>query len=300
MPVVGFLGPATAAGYVPHIKGFRQGLGETGFIEGTNVAVEYRWADNQLDRLPALATELARRPVAVLVTGGSSAAALAAKGATTTIPVVFAVGGDPVKIGLVASMNRPGGNVTGVSFLANVLVAKQLELLRTLVPGATAIGVLVNPNNPNAASDIAHVESAARSLGLRFDIVRAGTEPEFDAAFAALATQQAAALLVIPDALFTSARQQVAALAARHRLPTIYTTRLYPEAGGLVSYGTDITDALRQVGRYTGRILKGEKPAELPVVQPTKFELVINLATAKALGLAIPDRLLALADEVIE
>jgi putative ABC transport system substrate-binding protein len=300
MPVIGFLGPASATGYAPHLTGFRQGLGEAGFVEGKTVAIEYRWANNQLGRLPALAGELVRRPVVVLVTGGASAAALAAKAATTTIPVVFAVGADPVKVGLVASMSRPGGNVTGVSFLANVLVAKQLELLQELVPTATVIGVLVNPNNPVSGSDTSEIEKAARSLGRQVSMVHAGTEHEFDAAFAALVAQQAGALLIVPDALFTNGRERLVALAARHRLPAIYTTRYYAEAGGLLSYGTDIKDAFRQVGVYTGRILKGEKPSDLPVVQSVRFEMVINLKTANALGLTVPPTLLARADEVIE
>jgi putative ABC transport system substrate-binding protein len=300
IPVIGFLGPASASGYAPHLKSFRQGLGEAGFVEGKTVTIEYRWADNQLDRLPTLAGELVRRPVAVLVTGGAAAAALAAKAATTTIPVVFAIGADPVKIGLVASMNRPGGNVTGVSFLANVLVAKQLELSKQLVPAARTIGVLINPNNPVASFDKTEIEKAASSLGLQVYIVRTGTEDEFDAAFSALVARRVGALLIAPDALFTNGRERLVALAAGHRLPAIYSNSLYAEAGGFVSYGTDTTDAFRQIGVYTGRILKGEKPSDLPVVQSVRFEMAINLKTAKALGLEVPDKLLALADEVIE
>jgi len=300
MPVIGFLGPASATGYAPHLEGFRQGLGEAGFVEGKTVTIEYRWADNQLDRLPRLAGELVGRPVAVLVTGGASAAALAAKAATTTIPVVFAIGADPVKVGLVASMNRPGGNVTGVSFLANALVAKQLELIQQLVPSATVIGALVNPNNPNASSDTSEIEKAAQSLGRQVYIVHAVNEHEFTPAFAALAARQVGALLIVPDALFTNGRERLVALAATHRLPAIYTSNLYAEDGGLVSYGTDIKDSFRQIGVYTGRILKGEKPADLPVVQSVRFEMAINLKTAKTLGLAVPDKLLAIADEVIE
>jgi putative tryptophan/tyrosine transport system substrate-binding protein len=227
MPVVGFLGPASETGYAPHLSGFRQGLGEAGFVEGRTVAIEYRWADNQLDRLPALADELVRRPVTVLVTGGATAAALAAKAATATIPVVFAIGADPVKVGLVTSMNRPGGNVTGVSFLANVLVAKQLELLLGVVPTATVIGVLVNPNNPNASSDTSEVEKAAQSLGRQVYVVHARSEHEFEAGFAALVAQRVGGLLLVPDALFTNGRERLVALAARHHLPTIYTSSLY-------------------------------------------------------------------------
>jgi putative tryptophan/tyrosine transport system substrate-binding protein len=300
MPVIGFLGPASAAGYSPQLESFRNGFGEAGFIEGKTVVVEYRWAENNLDRLPVLAQELVRRPVAVLVTGGATAAALAAKAATATIPIVFAIGADPVKFGLVASMNRPGGNVTGVSFLANALVAKQLELLRELVPAATVIGVMVNPNNPVAASDTREVEMAAQSLGRQVHIAHVATEQEFEVAFAALNARGVGALLIVPDPLFTSERERLALLAARHRLPAIFYTNLYAEAGGLMSYGTDVKDAYRQIGVYTGRILKGEKPADLPVVQSVKFELAINLKTANALGLTIPQALLATADEVIE
>jgi len=300
MPVIGFLGPATASGYRSQLNGFRQGLREAGFVEGETVAVEYRWADNQLDRLPVLAEELVRHPVAVLVTGGATAAALAAKSATATIPIVFAIGADPVKVGLVASMNRPGGNVTGVSFLANALVAKQLELLRELVPAATVIGVLVNPSNPVSASDTREVEIAARSLGRKVRITHVGTEQDFDAAFAAFAAQRIGALLIVPDALFTDGRNRIVMLATRHRLPAIYWTREFVEAGGLVSYGTDQKDAYRQIGIYTGRILKGERPSDLPVMQSAKFELVINLKTARELGLTVPPALLATANEVIE
>jgi len=299
-PVIGFLGPASAAGYAPHLKGLRAGLGEVGFVEGDNIEVEYRWADNQLDRLPALAEELVRRPVAVLVAGGASAAALAAKGATVTIPIVFAIGADPVKLGLAASMNRPGGNVTGVSFLANALVAKELGLLRELIPTDTVIGALINPNNPVAASDTSEIEAAARSLGRQIRIIHVGTEREFDAAFTALDAQRVGALLIAPDALFTNGRERLVTLTARHHLPAIYWTSLFPEAGGLLSYGTDLKEAFRQAGVYTGRILKGEKPSDLPILQSTKFELVINITTAKALGLTVPPGVLAIADEVIE
>ena len=300
MPVIGFFGPASAKGYEPMLKAFREGLGEAGFVEGQTVTIEYRFADNQLDRLRALAEELVRRSVTVLATGGATAAASAAKSATTTIPIVFAVGADPVKFGLVASMNRPGGNITGVSFLANALVAKQLELLHELVPDATMIGVLINPNNPVAASDTREVETAARSLDRRVYIARVGTEEEFESAFAAFDAQHVGALLIAPDPLFLNGRERLVSLAARHRLPAISTNSLYVKAGGFVSYGADQTDAYRQIGVYTGRILKGEKPSDLPVVQSVKFELAINLKTAKALGLSIPQPLLATADEVIE
>jgi putative ABC transport system substrate-binding protein len=299
-PVIGFLGPATSAAFGSFLHGFRRGLAEAGFVEGRNVAIEYRWADNQTDRLPALAAELVSRPVAVLVAGSATAAALAAKAATQTIPIVFTVGADPVKFGLVASMNRPGGNVTGVSFLANALVAKHLELLQDLVPAATVIGVLANPNNPNAGSDIKDVQTAAAALGRQVHVANATSERELDAAVNGIAGASAAALLIAPDALFITARARLAALAVAHHLPTIVSNRLYVEDGGLLCYGASIGDAYRQAGVYCGRILKGERPADLPVVQPTKFELVINLKTAKALGLDVPPTLLARADEVIE
>jgi putative ABC transport system substrate-binding protein len=275
-------------------------VGATGFVEGRNVAVDYRWADNQLDRLPALAAELVVRRVAVIVTVSATAAALAAKAATSTIPIVFAIGADPVKFGLVASMNRPGGNATGVSFLANTLVAKQLQLLQGLSPSSRLIGVLVNPGNPNAASDRAMVEAAASSLRLQVRLVDTVHARDFDAAFDDLHRAQAAAVLVFPDALFTDARERLVDLAARHRLPALFSERTYVEAGGLISYGSSRIDAFRDAGIYAGRILRGENPADLPVMQPTKFELVINLKTAKALGLDLPPTLLALADEVIE
>jgi putative ABC transport system substrate-binding protein len=300
MPVIGFLGPATSAAFGSFLGGFRRGLAEAGFVEGRNIAIEYRWADNQIDRLPALAADLVSRPVAVLVAGSATAAAIAAKAATQTIPIVFTVGADPVKFGLVASMNRPGGNVTGVSFLANALVAKHLELLQDLAPAATVIGVLANPNNPNAGSDIKDVQTAAAALGRQVHVAYATSERELDAAVNGIAGAGAAALLIAPDALFITARARLAALAVAHHLPTIVSNRLYVEDGGLLCYGASIDDAYRQAGIYCGRILKGERPADLPVVQPTKFELVINLKTAKALGLDVPPTLLARADEVIE
>jgi putative ABC transport system substrate-binding protein len=300
MPVIGYLGPASAAGYAPQLDAFRRGLSEMGFVDGKNLTIEYRWADNQLDRLPALAQELVHHPVAVLVTGGATASALAAKASTTTIPVVFAVGADPVKSGLVASMNRPGVNVTGVSFLANILVGKHLELIQELIPTAQVIGALINPGNPVSGSDTAEIQKAAQSLGRSVHIVQARTEQDFAAAFAALTAHRADALLIVPDALFTNGLQRLVAVAARHRMPAIYTSSLYTEAGGLASYGTDQKDAFRQIGIYTGRILQGDKPSDLPVVQSVKFELAINLKTAKTLGITVPPTLLARADEVIE
>jgi ABC-type uncharacterized transport system substrate-binding protein len=300
MPLVGFLAPSSSSGYEPYVAAFRRGLGEAGFVEGKNIAIEYRWADDQLDRLPALAIELTRRPVTVIATAGATAAALAAKAATAEIPIVFAIGADPVKFGLVASLNRPGGNITGLSYLANALLAKQLELLRELAPAAAVIGVLANPNNPNAEADTNEVRAAALALDRQVHVVHAGSEQDFDAAFASLIARRAAALLVLPDALFLTRRARLADLAARHKLPAIFSNRLYAEAGGLMSYGSPVTDAVRQVGIYTARILKGAKPADLPVMQSTRIELVINLRAAKALGLTIPLTVQASADEVIE
>jgi putative tryptophan/tyrosine transport system substrate-binding protein len=299
-PTIGFLGPASAADHAPYVEGFRQGLGTAGFAEGRNVAIEYRWANNQLDRLPALAAELVARRVAVITTGSATAAALAAKAATSSIPIVFAIGADPVKFGLVASMNRPGGNVTGVSFLANTLIAKQLQLLQGLVPASRVIGVLINPGNPNAASDSMQVEAAATSLRLTVHLVHTVAERDFDAAFDDLRRAQASAVLVFPDVLFTDVRGRLAELAARNKLPVLYPERTFVEAGGLMSYGSNRTDAYRDAGIYAGRILRGEKPSDMPVLQASKFELVINLKTAKALGIAIPPSVLAIADEVIE
>jgi putative tryptophan/tyrosine transport system substrate-binding protein len=300
MPTIGFLGPASADGYASYVESFRQGLSAAGFVEGRNVAVEYHWADNQLDRLPALAAELVAHRVTVIATGGATAAALAAKAATSSIPIVFAIGADPVKFGLVASMNRPGGNVTGVSFLANTLVAKQLQLLQGLLPAYGVIGVLVNPGNPNAVSDSTQAQAAATSLRLKVHVVHTVAERDFDAAFDDLGRAQASAVLVFPDALFTDVRGRLVDLAIRHKLPVLYPERSYVEAGGLMSYGSSRTDAFREAGIYVGRILRGEKPSDLPVIQASKFELVINLKTAKALSLEIPPTLLALADEVIE
>jgi putative tryptophan/tyrosine transport system substrate-binding protein len=299
MPTIGFLSTASAAGIASFVEGFRRGLG-AGFAEGRNVAVEYRWADNQRDRLPALAAELVARRVAVIVTGGATAAALAAKAATSTIPIVFAIGADPVKVGLVDSMSRPSGNVTGASFLANDLVAKQLQLLQALLPPASVIGVLANPDNPNAASDTGKTQVAAASLRLQVHIVNATAERDIDAAFDDLARVRAAALLVLPDTLFIDLRGRLAKMAAARRLPAIYSNRLYVADGGLMCYGSSPIDTFREAGIYAGRILRGEKPSDLPVVQAVKFELVINLRTARALGLDLPPTLLALADEVIE
>ena len=299
MPIVGVLDSSSANEYAPFLVAFREGLHEAGFIEGRNVAIEYRWADGRYDRLPSLAAELVRVPVAVLVATGITAAA-AAKAATSTVPIVFNTGGDPVRFGLVASLNKPGGNITGVASLGKVLVAKRFELLRELVPKANAVAFLVNPNNAVAALDTSDAQAAAATLGYQLIIVKGGSEGDIDAAFATIAEQRAGGLLQQLDPFLQSRREQLVGLAARYALPAIYERRDFATAGGLMSYGTSLRDALRLVGRYAGRLLKGEKPANLPVQQPTKFELVINLKTAKALGLEIPATLLARADEVIE
>ena len=300
IPVIGFLSTASATGIAPYVEGFRRGLDAAGFVEGRNVAVEYRWADNQHDRLPTLAAELVARRVAVIVTGGATAAALAAKAATSTIPIVFSIGADPVKLGLVASMSRPNGNVSGATFLANDLVTKQLQLLRGLLPSASVIGVLVNPNNPNAAFDTEKTHTAAALLRLQVHIVNVAAERDIDAAFDDLAGARSAGLVVLPDTLFIDLRRRLAEIAAARKLPAIYSNRLYVAAGGLMCYGSSPIDAFREAGIYAGRILRGEKPSDLPVVQAVKFELVINLKAAKALGLDLPPMLIALADEVIE
>jgi putative ABC transport system substrate-binding protein len=300
MPLIGFLRAAPGEHPAHHLAAFRKGLSETGYMEGRNVAFEFRTADGQNDRLPALAAELARRPVAVILTLGSTPAALAAKGATSTIPIVFDVGTDPVKIGLVASLNRPGGNLTGFAQLSVEGAAKRLQMLRDLLPTAKSIALLVNQTNPVSDSAINDVQVAAHSLRLTVQLLKASTESDIDAVFATLASQPADALYVDGDQFFFSRRVQLAALAKRHAVPAIYGLRDYAEAGGLMSYGPPLADNFRYAGIYTGRILKGEKPADLPVVRPTRIELVINLKTAKALGIAVPPSLLASADEVIE
>jgi putative tryptophan/tyrosine transport system substrate-binding protein len=299
IPVIGFLNPTSPDTVADRLRAFREGLKETGYVEGGNVAIEYRWAEGQYDRLPALAAELVRRQVAVIVAAQGGSTVLAAK-ATTTIPIVFLVGDDPVRLGLVSSLARPGGNLTGVNFLTGELGAKRLELLRALVPAAVRVAALVNPANPANESTLRDVVPAARAIGLQIQVFNASTSREINAAFANLVSERPDALFVGGDALFTSRRVQLATLAARHAVPAIYSARDYAEVGGLMSYGSNLTDAFRQVGVYTGRILKGAKPADLPVVQSSKFELVINAETARILGLNVPPTLLAVADEVIE
>ncbi len=302
MPVIGFLSTTSPETIVERsLRAFRQGLKEAGFVEGENVAIEYRGAEGRYDRLPALAAELVRRQVAVIAATGGAPSALAAKAATTTIPIVFAVADDPVRLGLVANLARPGGNATGINFFVGELVAKRLELLRELVPAATRVAVLVNPANaPNTEVTLRDVEAAARAMGLQIQVLNASTTREIDSAFASFMRERPDALFVGNDAFFTSRRVQFVTLAARDRIPAAYSNRDYVEAGGLMTYGTKIADAYRQAGTYAGRILKGAKPVDLPVVQSSKFELVINIQTAKLLGLTVPPMLLARADEVIE
>jgi putative tryptophan/tyrosine transport system substrate-binding protein len=299
MPVVGFLHPLSVHAVGDQLRAFHQGLKEAGFVDGENVAIEYRWADNRTDRLPALAAELVRRRVAIIATVGTSA--FAVKAATTTIPIVFVGGEDPVKLGLVASLARPGGNLTGINWLGGELVAKRLELLRQLLPAATRVAVLVNPAFATLTEiTLRDVETAARAMGLQIQVLNADTSREIDAAFEIIGREQPDALIVGPGPFFNSRRVQMAQLAARYAVPAIHTTRLEAEAGGLMSYGPSLTDAYRQAGAYTGRILKGAKPEDLPVVQSSKFELVINAQTARMLRLTVPATLLAIADEVIE
>jgi putative ABC transport system substrate-binding protein len=300
MPVVGFLSFRSPGESNYLMDGFYRGLKESGYEEGKNLAIEYRWAEGDYGRLRAMAEDLVNRRVAVIAAAGGDVSALAAKAATSTIPIVFTSGADPVRSGLVASINRPGGNATGTTLFTSALVAKRLELLLQLVPAAKIIGVLVNPNNPNLGSEISDLQAAASLLGRQLKVVNASSERDFDTALATLAQLRAEALFVIPDVYFTSRREVLVALVARHGIPTMYPFREFTELGGLMSYGINFVEAFRHVGIYTGRILKGEKPADLPVMQPTKFELVINLKTAKALGLDVPDKMLALADEVIE
>jgi len=299
MPVIGYLNSGSPESDTPRLTGLRRGLNESGYVEGRNFVIEYRWAGNQVDRLPALAADLVQLRVAVIVAAGSLPA-LAAKAATTTIPIVFLVGADPTQLGLVASLNRPGGNLTGQNVFNAELGAKGLALLHELVPSTATIGFLMNPNNPLFELTTRDVLAAAPVLGLKVQILKASTDREIDAAFVSLVQSRTGALLVGGDPFFNNRIERLIELAARHAIPTMYLFREFVVAGGLISYGTSLIEQYRQVGLYTGRILKGEKPADLPVIQATKLELVINLKTAKALGLQIPDRLLAIADEVIE
>jgi putative tryptophan/tyrosine transport system substrate-binding protein len=300
MPVLGVINAGSPDTQSNRIRAFRQGLKDAGHVEGENVTVEYRWAENQINRVPALVNELIRRQVAVIVATGGSDPALAAKAGTTTIPIVFTIPEDPVRLGLVASLARPGGNATGINFFSNELIPKRLELLRELVPAARQVAVLVNPADANAETISGDVDTAARAMGLQIQTLNASTSRDIDAAFATFSRDRPDALFVSGGPLFVSRRVQLVLLAARHALPTSYGSREYAEIGGLMSYGTSLTDAYRQVGIYTGRILKGAKPADLPVMQATKFELVINHAAARVLRLTVPPSLLAAADEVIE
>jgi putative ABC transport system substrate-binding protein len=300
MPAIGVLDPRSPGAIEGPLRAFRQGLKDTGYVEGENVAIEYRWAENQVDRLPEFAADLVRRRVAAIVSIGGPASASAAK-ATTTIPIVFTVPEDPVRLGLVASLARPGGNLTGVNFFAVELAAKRLELLREMVPSATRVAVLLNPAEATiATANLRDVEMAARALGLRIQVHNASTSREIDAVVATFASERPDALFISSGPLFTDRRVQLAHLATRHAIPAIHGSRQYPEVGGLMSYGASLQDALRQAGAYAGRILKGAKPADLPVVQSSRFALVINHQTARLLGLNVPDKMLAIADEVIE
>jgi len=301
MPVVGFINAGTSDASARLAAAFRKGLSETGYVEDQNVAVEYHWLEGKYDRLPSLMADLVRRRVAVIATPGSNPAALAAKAATTTIPIVFGVGADPVKLGLVASLARPGGNATGINFFTTELVAKRLGLLHELVPKAVRIAVLVNPANaPSAETTLRDIPEAARAIGLQIQVLNASTSREIEAAFVSLVRDRADALYIGPDGFFGTRRVQFATLAMRHVIPTAFSIREFPEVGGLMSYGTDRLDMFRRVGVYTGQVLKGAKPADLPVLQSTKFEFVINMQTARALGLEVPPQLLASVDEVIE
>jgi putative ABC transport system substrate-binding protein len=301
MPVIGFLGAGALDNYVLYLAAFRKGLGEIGFVEGQNVAIEYRWAEGQYERMAQLAADLVRRRVAVIAVPGSPPGARAAKAATSTIPIVFSVGDDPVRSGLVASISRPGGNATGINFLTGEVVAKRLALLHELLPDAARVAAFINPADASRAEALREeVEVAARTVGMRLQILNPSTNREIDAAFAALVRERADALFVGPDAFYNSRRVQLANMAARHGVPTAFAVREYVDAGGLMSYGTSLADMYREVGAYCGRILKGAKPSDLPVLQSTKFELVINAQTARMLGISVPPSLLARADEVIE
>ena len=298
--LIGFLGAGSADGYAPFVAAFRSALNEAGYIEGRNLAIEFRWAEGHYDRLPELTADLVRSKVEVIATSGGDIVAGAAKAATAEIPIVFISGGDPVARGFVPSLARPGGNMTGVSLLVIELVPKRLELVRELVPGAAVIAGLINPKNSNAGRNVAALQEAARAKGVQLHVVEASSEGDFETAFASLASLQAGALVVGADPFFNTRRSQIVALAARHSVPAIYEWREFVDAGGLISYGPSLTGVYRQIGTYVGRILSGEKPADLPVVQPTLFDLVVNLKTAKTLSLAVPPVILARADEVVE
>ncbi len=300
VPVIGFLGSASPGPYAPNVAAFRQGLAEAGYVEGQNVAIEYRWAEGSYDRMPELAAGLVGRKVDLIAASGGNVAALAAKNATSTIPIVFASGGDPVGSGLVPSLARPGGNVTGVTLMISELTPKRFELLSELVPQARATALLVNPNSPGTEATIQATQAAARGRGAQLVILKASSESEIDVAFATLAQLHAGGLLLAADPFFAGRREQLVALASHHAVPVIYPAREFADSGGLISYGASVTFVYHQVGIYAGKILKGAKPADMPVQQPTRFELVINLKTAKALGLAVPKTLLAGADEIIE
>ncbi len=301
MPVVGFLGAGSLDTWALYLAAFRKGLNETGFVEGQNVAIEYRWAEGQYDRMAQLAADLVRRRVAVIAVPGSPSPGPRAAKAATSIPIVFGIGEDPVKLELVASIGRPQGNATGIHFFTADVVAKRLALLHDLVPSATRVAALINPTDaPRAEAVLSDLQAAARSIGVQLQILNASTSREIDAAFAALVRERADALFVGPDAFFNNRRVQLANMAAHHSIPTAFAVREYVDAGGLMSYGTSLADMLRQVGVYCGRILKGAKPADLPVLQSTKFELVINVQTARMLGLSVPPSLLSIADEAIE
>jgi len=300
IPLIGYLGAQSPAAFASRVRAFRQGLGETGYVEGQNVAIEFRWAEGQHNRLPALAADLAGRQVAVIVAPGGAPAALAAKSATTTIPIVFEMGADPIAMGLVGSLNRPGGNLTGVSSLNVEVTPKRLEILHELVPTAAVLAVLVNPTSPTADSQLRNLQAAANTLGLQLHVLHASTERDFDTVFATLLRLRAGGLVVASDTFFATHSEQLAALTVRHAVPAIHQSRDFSTAGGLTSYGGSFVESHRQAGVYTGRIIKGDKPADLPVQQVTKVELFVNLKTAKTLGVTVPLPLLARADEVIE
>jgi putative ABC transport system substrate-binding protein len=300
MPVVGFLHSASAEPNASLVKAFRKGLFDTGFVENQNVTIEFRWADGQNDRLPELANDLVRRHVSVISTPGSTPAALAAKAATATIPIVFATGADPVAVGLVGSLNHPGGNVTGIGFESVEIAGKAFELLHELLPKATRIAALIYPNSAFSDAATKKIQASAVALGVQVDVLNASTESEIENAFAGVGQRPDTPLIVGPDPFYTGRRLQIVQMAAHYAVPTMYLAREFAEAGGLISYGPDQTNAYREAGTYTGRVLKGEKPTDLPVMLPTKFDMIINLKTAKTLGIAVPDKLLALADNVIE